>query len=68
MEGGTSLRDKAGGCQAAFRACTCIPQLAKDNWIENRFADFNLWVANLRVADSGHASLDYRLREREDVT
>ncbi|KAL4882883.1 CHAT domain-containing protein [Aspergillus karnatakaensis] len=54
-------------CQEAFRDCIMLPEIARDNWIENRLGDFNLWIADLHVDSIGHASLDYRLREREDV-
>ncbi|KAJ5261222.1 hypothetical protein N7478_011817 [Penicillium angulare] len=37
------------------------------SWVENRLGDFNLWLTNLRVLKPGHASLDYRLRDREDL-
>jgi hypothetical protein len=39
----------------------------RDGWIENRRADFNLWASGLGVLKPGHASLDYRLRNRRDV-
>ncbi|KAH6714000.1 hypothetical protein BKA61DRAFT_54382 [Leptodontidium sp. MPI-SDFR-AT-0119] len=36
-------------------------------WFENRLADLNLWAAGLGASKIGHASLEYRLRDRSDV-
>lgn len=67
MEDPHILRNAAIGCQKAFRECLSVPSLNDDSWAENKLGDFNLWITNLRVLKPGHASLDYRLREKEDL-
>ncbi len=34
----------------------------KDEWAENRMADFNLWAAGAGALTTGKASLDHRLK------
>lgn len=39
----------------------------KDEWAENRLADFNLWVSGIGASARGRASLDSRLALRPEV-
>jgi hypothetical protein len=36
-------------------------------WTEDQLARFKIWSASLGVFDSGHASIDYRLRDHPEV-
>ena len=36
-------------------------------WTEDQLARFKIWSASLGVFESGHASIDYRLRDHPDV-
>jgi len=49
-------------CSELFAKCQSIPALVKDDWIGERLADFNLWAAGIRASETGHSSLDYRVR------
>lgn len=44
-----------------------VKSATDDEWYGNRLADFNLWAAGLGASKTGHASLEYRLRDRLDV-
>lgn len=54
-------------CALLLAECQSVLVLAKDDWIGRRLADFNLWAAGIRASTTGHASLDYRVRDRSDV-
>lgn len=43
------------------------PLLAEKPWLINRNGHFNIWVATLKAADSGEASLDYLVRDYPDT-
>ncbi|KAI0859102.1 hypothetical protein F4860DRAFT_277241 [Xylaria cubensis] len=61
------LRDKSRACKQWFRDCLEIPNLDYDDWLEQRYAEFNWWISGLNADKSGPGSLDARLRLRPDV-
>jgi hypothetical protein len=63
----TLIVRRARACRELFIECLSNEALMKDEWSENRLADFNLWVTGLSATTVGHASLDYRLRNHEDI-
>lgn len=48
-------------CRQRFEQCLLITSLMRDEWAENRLADFNLWAAGVGASASRQASLDERL-------
>lgn len=72
------LRAAAQGCKGQFELLIEISEelgLASDksddtynvNWIEEQYARFKIWAANIGAFAQGHASLDYRLRDNEQT-
>ncbi|KAI0184666.1 hypothetical protein EV127DRAFT_374469 [Xylaria flabelliformis] len=61
------LRDKSRTCKQWFRDCLEIPNLDYDDWLEQKYAEFNWWISGLNADKSGSGSLDARLRLRPDV-
>ncbi|KAK3317159.1 hypothetical protein B0T19DRAFT_363278, partial [Cercophora scortea] len=56
-------------CQDAFARCVSNPALAELlEWLENRQGDLNLWASELGATKEGKASLDYRVKDRPDVS
>jgi hypothetical protein len=56
----------AVACRESFERAINVPRLMKDEWAENRFADFNLWSAGAGIAARGKASLDERLAQKPE--
>ncbi|KAH8800614.1 hypothetical protein F5884DRAFT_529396 [Xylogone sp. PMI_703] len=54
-------------CRLAFEQCTGLPALMKQEWAENRLADFNLWAARVGASGKHEASLDNRLAMEQEV-
>ncbi len=59
-----TLLAAAGTCRSSFVACLEVPALMKDEWAENRLADFNLWANGVGALATGRTSLDSRLALR----
>jgi hypothetical protein len=54
-------------CLSLFGDCQRHPALAESDWIDKMAADFNWWSLSIGATKSGHSSLDYRVRTRDDV-
>ncbi|KAI0118631.1 hypothetical protein GGR51DRAFT_554321 [Nemania sp. FL0031] len=54
-------------CADLFATSQSIPALCKDNWAGKRLADFNIWAASIAASSESYASLDHRLRDRNDL-
>jgi hypothetical protein len=67
MTSNTGIRDRTLNCIESFNKCSVNPALGKLGWVEKCQADFNLWSYGLKAASTGKSSLEYRVREREDV-
>lgn len=67
MSANTDIRDRTLNCIESFNKCSVNPALSKLGWVERCQADFNLWTYGLKATSTGKSSLDYRVREREDV-
>ena len=61
------LVKRTEACHTLFTKCLSNKLLMRDGWIENRCADFSLWASGIGGFKPGHASLDYRLRNRQDI-
>ncbi|TRX88536.1 hypothetical protein FHL15_010575 [Xylaria flabelliformis] len=61
------LRDKSRACKQWFRDCLKTPNLDYDDWLEQKYAEFNWWISGLNADKSGPGSLDARLILRPDV-
>lgn len=53
--------EATAACLQTFKDCMAVDRLMKDEWAENRLADFNLWVSGIGASARGRASLDSRL-------
>jgi hypothetical protein len=58
----STIFEAAAACRRIFRTATTAPRLMRQEWAENRLADFNLWSTNAGATSTGKASLDHRLR------
>lgn len=67
MAGQGDLRWHSEVCIKLFSVAAVVPELADDDWLEDRLADFMWWNHGLSVLKIGHASLDYRVKDRPDV-
>ncbi|KAF2464373.1 uncharacterized protein BDR25DRAFT_96892 [Lindgomyces ingoldianus] len=67
MSSNKGIRDRTLNCIESFNKCLVNPTLGKLGWVERCQADFNLWTYGLKATSTGKSSLDYRVREREDV-
>ncbi|KAL7930204.1 hypothetical protein V8C35DRAFT_324624 [Trichoderma chlorosporum] len=56
-----TISQASAECLQSFTDCLAVESLGKDEWAENRLADFNLWVAGTGASAQGRASLDSRL-------
>jgi len=72
------LRAAAQGCKGQFEllieiseelglACDKSDDAYNVNWVEEQYARFKIWAANIGAFAQGHASLDYRLRDNEQT-
>ncbi len=59
-----TLLAAANACWSSFVTCLEVPALMKDEWAENRLADFNLWANGVGAMATGRISLDSRLALR----
>ncbi|KAF5962661.1 Hsp70 chaperone protein [Fusarium bulbicola] len=67
MEAEFIIRNKTRACKEAFRRCLEIQDLAEDDWLEQKSAEFNWWISGLNADKIGPGSLDSRLMLRPDV-
>ena len=54
-------------CRTSLSDCIQFEELMKNEWAENRLADFNLWASGVGASVTGKASLDARLATRPDA-
>ncbi|KAJ4024603.1 WD repeat-containing protein 88 [Fusarium irregulare] len=54
-------------CRTSLSDCIQFETLMKNEWAENRLADFNLWASGVGASVKGKASLDARLATRPDA-
>ncbi|GAM42187.1 serine/threonine protein phosphatase [Talaromyces pinophilus] len=65
-----TIAETAGLCFNAFQQClekSAFISPREMSRVEDQFARFSLWTANIGVFASGRASLDHRLREAQEV-
>lgn len=67
MEAELIIRNKTRVCKEAFQRCLKIQDLAEDDWLEQKSAEFNWWISGLNADKIGPGSLDSRLMLRPDV-
>ncbi|KAF5572636.1 Hsp70 chaperone protein [Fusarium pseudocircinatum] len=67
MEPELIIRNNTRACKEAFRRCLKIQDLAEDDWLEQKSAEFNWWISGLNADKIGPGSLDSRLMLRPDV-
>lgn len=53
--------DATAVCLENFNDCLTVEVLMRNEWAENRLADFNLWASGTGASARGRASLDSRL-------
>lgn len=64
MESRGSIWNAASACRQVLEECLNIADLKKQEWAENRLADFNLWASGVGALADGKLSLDERLAPR----
>lgn len=65
-----TIAETAGLCFNAFQQClenSAFISPREMSRVEDQFARFSLWTANIGVFASGRVSLDHRLREAQEV-
>ncbi|KAF5674771.1 Hsp70 chaperone protein [Fusarium circinatum] len=67
MDAELIIRNKSQVCKEAFQTCLKIQDLAEDDWLEQKSAEFNWWISGLNADKIGPGSLDSRLMLRPDV-
>ncbi|KAF5963528.1 hypothetical protein FCOIX_13806, partial [Fusarium coicis] len=67
MEAANELCRRTQECLSLFQDAAEHQNLADDDWLEDRAADFAWWAHGLKAQKSSRSSLDYRLRERLDI-
>lgn len=61
-----SIAELTRQCVSAFETCVHYERLMKHQWVENRFADFNLFIDGVGALSASSASLDSRFESRPD--
>ncbi|KAI9928489.1 hypothetical protein MW887_002534 [Aspergillus wentii] len=64
---GVAISEATASCLQRFTECLEVEALMKDEWAENRLADFNLWVSGVGASARERASLDARLTGRSEA-
>jgi len=59
--------EATAACNQSFKACLAVEPLTKNEWAENRLADFNLWASGIGASTRSRASLDSRLALRPET-
>lgn len=67
MSSGPIISEATYVCLKSFTNCLEVEELLKDEWAEDRLADFNLWVSGTGALAGGRASLDHRLRAKPEA-
>ena len=67
MEATEHIFEATHKCLRSFTECLEVKTLAKDEWAENRLADFNLWISGTGALAPSRASLGSRLAHRPEV-
>ncbi|KAI9367894.1 hypothetical protein BJX61DRAFT_547065 [Aspergillus egyptiacus] len=63
----TPIFDATAACRRTFKGAKAVARLMRQEWAENRMADFNLWATGAGASASGKASLDYRLQDNREA-
>ncbi|KAM3076313.1 WD repeat-containing protein 88 [Clarireedia jacksonii] len=67
METSRVIFEATAVCIQSFKACLAAEALTKNEWAENRLADFNLWASGIGASAQSRASLDSRLALRPET-
>jgi hypothetical protein len=67
MQANGVISEATTACLRSFTDCLAVEELMKDEWAENRLADFNLWVSSIGASAPGRASLDSRLALKPEI-
>ncbi|KAK6603924.1 Vegetative incompatibility protein HET-E-1-like protein 15 [Botrytis cinerea] len=67
METSGVIFEATAACTQSFKACLAAKALTKNEWAENRLADFNLWASGIGASTRSRASLDSRLALRPET-
>ncbi|KAK6603633.1 Vegetative incompatibility protein HET-E-1-like protein 15 [Botrytis cinerea] len=67
METSGVIFEATAACIQSFKACLAAKALTKNEWAENRLADFNLWASGIGASTRSRASLDSRLALRPET-
>ncbi|PFH61505.1 hypothetical protein XA68_17162 [Ophiocordyceps unilateralis] len=67
MEAQPTIYDATASCRKALVECQGFELLMKNEWAENRLADFNLWASGIGASVRNRTSLDSRLGLRPDA-
>lgn len=59
-----SVADLARKCRSAFNDCLTHRSLLRNQWAENRLADFSLWAHGVGALAASQASLDTRFQSQ----
>ncbi|QKX62441.1 uncharacterized protein TRUGW13939_09602 [Talaromyces rugulosus] len=62
-----TIFNSAIACREIFRTATKFSRLMRQEWAENRLADFNLWTAGSGASTTGKTSLDHRLQANQET-
>ncbi|GAW22554.1 hypothetical protein ANO14919_120940 [Xylariales sp. No.14919] len=69
MDLGDHIYRAAKACSERFDACVASPELREHIiFIRSAQGDYNLWCSAIKATSRGKASLDYRLRNHQDVS
>ena len=67
MDQRQSIFYAASACQYSFEEARRTEELAKNEWAENRLADFNMWAAGIGARTNNKLSLDARLALKPEI-
>lgn len=54
-------------CLQRFEDCLSVATLRRDEWAENRLAEFNFWIASVGALAPLKAGLDHRLQIANEI-
>jgi hypothetical protein len=55
-------------CELRFKECISDACLGVEDWLVSSQANFNLWRFSIKAISTGSSSLDYRLRDRPNIS
>jgi hypothetical protein len=67
MQAQPVILEATAACRKSLVKCLKVEELMKNEWAENRLADFNLWASGIGASASNRASLDARLALKSDA-